>query len=146
MRLIFIIFICLLVSDESNSINKVEFSKKNKQDLMRSYYYNKKEFILVLKNGEKYKISEVLNIDDVEESYDLNILNKKFSKSGFYIKNISKVSNYKDSSKGPSIIMNIKLEDILSIELINYDSQIREIRVYTFIVLGMYLIFSAFSS
>ena len=146
MRLIFIIFICLLVSDESNSMNEVEFSKKNKQDLMRSYYNNKKEFILVLKNGERYKISEVLNIDDVEESYDLNILNKKFSKSGFYIKNISKVSNYKDSSKGPSIIMNIKLEDILSIELINYDSQIREIRVYTFIVLGMYLIFSAFSS
>ena len=122
MRLIFIIFICLLVSDESNSIDKLEFSKKNKQDLMRSYYNNKKEFILVLKNGERYKISEVLNIDDVEESYNLNILNKKFSGLVFYKKNISKVSNYKDSSKGASIIMNIKLEDILSIEFGTLDT------------------------
>ena len=140
------IFICFLFSDGSKLINDIEFSKKNKQDLMRSYYNNKKEFILVLNNGEKYKISEVLDIDDIEESYNLNILNKKFSESIFYKKNISKVSNYKDFSKGASITMNIKLEDISSIESINYDSQIREIRIYTFVVLGMYLVFSAFSS
>ena len=146
MRLVSMIFICFLFSDGSKSINDIEFSKKKKQDLMRSYYNNKKEFILVLNNGEKYKISEVLDIDDIEESYNLNILNKKFSGSIFYKKNISKVSNYNDYSKGASIIMNIKLEDISSIESIDYDSQIREIRIYTFIVLGMYLVFSAFSS
>ena len=146
MRLVSMIFVCFLFSDGSKSINDIEFSKKRKQDLMRSYYNNKKEFILVLNNGEKYKISEVLDIDDIEESYNLNILNKKFSGSIFYKKNISKVSNYKDSSKGASIIMNIKLEDISSIKSIDYDSQIREIRIYTFIVLGMYLVFSAFSN
>ena len=140
------IFVCFLFSDGSKSINDIEFSKKRKQDLMRSYYNNKKEFILVLNNGEKYKISEVLDIDDIEKSYNLNILNKKFSGSIFYKKNISKVSNYKDSSRGASIIMNIKLEDISSIESIDYDSQIKEIRIYTFIVLGMYLVFSAFSN
>ena len=146
MRLVSIIFICFLFSDDSKSINDIEFSKKKKQDLMRSYYNNKKEFILVLNNGERYKISEVLGIDNIEESYDLNILNKKFSGSIFYKKNISKVSNYKDFSKQASITMNINLEDIASIESINYDSQIREIRIYTFVVLGMYLVFSAFPS
>ena len=146
MRLVSMIFVCFLFSEGSKSINDIEFSKKKKQDLMRSYYNNKKEFILVLKNGEKYKIAEVLDIDDIEESYNLNILNKKFSESIFYKKNISKVSNYKDFSKGASITMNIKLEDISSIESINYDSQIREVRIYTFIILGMYLVFSAFSS
>ena len=113
---------------------------------MSIYYKNKKEFILILKNGEKYKISEVLHISDNQDNYKVNILNNKLSRPIFYKNNISEVSSYKDYSKGPSIIIDVKLEDILSIESINYDSQIREIRIYSFIILGMYLVFSAFSS
>mgnify|MGYP001419634824 CR=1 FL=1 len=144
MKLVFIVYICFLFGDNSDLANNFELSKKKKQDLMRSYYQNKKEFILLLNNGEKYKISEVLNINQLDESYDLNILNKKFSETVFYKKNISKVSSYKDYHKRASIIMNVELEDIMSIESINYDAQIKEARIYTFIILGMYLVFSAF--
>tara|TARA_Y100000817_G_C16733920_1_gene489282 strand:+ start:170 stop:571 length:402 start_codon:yes stop_codon:yes gene_type:complete len=133
MKLIFIIFyfMCFVFS---------ESEYKNNQELMNSYYNNKKEFILSLKNGEKYRISEVLYIDDNQKNYKVNILNNRLSKSVFY-----KNSNYKNYGKSPSIIMDVKLEDILSIESINYDSQIKEIRIYSFIILGMYLVFSAFS-
>ena len=146
MKLIFIIFyfICFVFS-ESESINKLESDYENNQELMNSYYKNKKEFILSLKNGEKYRISEVLYIDDNQKNYQVNILNNRLSKPIFYKNNISKVSSYKNYGKSPSIIMDVKLEDILSIESINYDSQIREIRIYSVIVLGMYLVFSAFS-
>lgn len=138
MKLIFIIFyfMCFVFS---------ESEYKNNQELMNSYYKNKKEFILSLKNGEKYRISEVLYIDDNQKNYQVNILNNRLSKPIFYKNNISKVSSYKNYGKSPSIIMDVKLEDILSIESISYDSQIREIRVYSVIVLGMYLVFSAFS-
>ena len=40
----------------------------------------------------------------------------------------------------------IKYNQILMVENITYTKQIKEIRNYTFIVLGMYLIFSVFSS
>ena len=55
MKLIFIIFyfMCFVFS---------ESEYKNNQELMNSYYKNKKEFILSLKKGEKYRISEVLFI------------------------------------------------------------------------------------
>jgi len=147
MKLIFIIFyfICIFVG-QSKSIDKFESSYKNNQELMNAYYKNKKEFILILKNGEKYKISKVLYIDDNQKSYKVNILSNKLSKPTFYRNNISRVSSFKDYSKGASITMDVELEDILSIESINYDSQIKEIRVYSFIILGMYLVFSAFSS
>jgi hypothetical protein len=144
MRLVIILCICFLFCNDSDLNGALELIKKKKKDLMISYHQNKKEFILVLKNGEKYKISEVLNVNHEEESYDLNILNNKLSKSFFYKKNISKVSSYKNSYKGASMVMNIKLEDIMSIESINYDAQIKEVRIYTFIILGMYLVFSAF--
>ena len=138
MKLIFIIFYFMyFVFSESEY--------KNNQELMNSYYKNKKEFILSLKNGEKYRISEVLYIDDNQKNYQVNILNNRLSKPIFYKNNISKVSSYKNYGKSPSIIMDVKLEDILSIESINYDSQIKEIRIYSFIILGMYLVFSAFS-
>ena len=147
MKLIFIIFyfICIFVG-QSKSIDKFESSYKNNQELMNAYYKNKKEFILILKNGEKYKISKVLYIDDNQKSYKVNILSNKLSKPTFYRNNISRVSSFKDYSKGASMTMDVELEDILSIESINYDSQIKEIRVYSFIILGMYLVFSAFSS
>ena len=146
MKLIFIIFyfICIVFS-QSKSIDKFESSYKNNQELMIAYYKNKKEFILILKNGEKYKISKVLYIDDNQKSYKVNILSNKLSKPTFYRNNISRVSSFKDYSKGASMTMDVELEDILSIESINYDSQIKEIRVYSFIILGMYLVFSAFS-
>tara|TARA_B100001029_G_C15054835_1_gene453563 strand:- start:591 stop:1031 length:441 start_codon:yes stop_codon:yes gene_type:complete len=146
MKLIFVTFyfVCFVFS-ESESINKLESNYEDNQELMSAYYENKKEFILSLKNGEKYRISEVIYIDDSQKNYKVNILNNRLSKSVFYKNNISKVSSYKDYSKSPSIVMDVKLEDILSIESINYDSQIREIRIYSFIILGMYLVFSAFS-
>jgi len=147
MKLIFIIFyfICIVFS-QSKSIDKFESSYKNNQELMNAYYKNKKEFILILKNGEKYKISKVLYIDDNQKSYKVNILSNKLSKPTFYRNNISRVSSFKDYSKGASMTMDVELEDILSIESINYDSPIKDIRVYSFIILGMYLVFSAFSS
>ena len=147
MKLLFMIFyfICVVFS-QSKSIDKFESSYEDNQELMNTYYKNKKEFILILKNGEKYKISKVLYIDDNQTSYKVNILNNKLSKPTFYRNNISRVSSFKDYSKGASMTMDVELEDILSIESINYDSQIREIRIYSLIILGMYSVFSAFSS
>ena len=42
--------------------------------------------------------------------------------------------------------MDVKSEDILMVESISYQKQMKEIRNYTFIVIGMYLIFSVFSN
>ena len=43
------------------------------------------------------------------------------------------------------MIIDVKLNEILLVESINYDRQIKEIRNYTFFILGMYLILSVFS-
>ena len=102
-----------------------------------------KEFILILKSGEKYRVSEVVSIGD--DAYEFNILQDRLSGSVFYKNNISKRSNYNygNSSK---FVISIESNQILMVENITYTKQIKEIRNYTFIVLGMYLIFSVFSS
>ena len=102
-----------------------------------------KEFILVLKSGEKYRVSEVVSIGD--DAYEFNILQDRLSGSVFYKNNISKRSNYNYGNTSKFVI-NIESNQILMVENITYTKQIKEIRNYTFIVLGMYLIFSVFSS
>ena len=102
-----------------------------------------KEFILVLKSGEKYRVSEVVSVGD--DAYEFNILQDRLSGSVFYKNNISKRSNYNYGNTSKFVI-NIESNQILMVENITYTKQIKEIRNYTFIVLGMYLIFSVFSS
>jgi len=145
MSLIFIIFIFISFIFNQDDDSLVQLNK----DLISNYYESKKEFILILKNGEKYKVSEILQIDEKEEKCKLNILNNKLSRPLFYKKNISRLSDYElgdyeKFNRDASMAMEIKIEDILSIQAINYDAQIREIKIYSFIILGIYLVFSAF--
>ena len=130
-------------------LSSLIFSKQNQLDYEEIKEFildadkKNKEFILVLKSGEKYKVSEVVSIDD--DSYEFNILQDRLSGSVFYKNNISKRSNYNYGNTSKFVI-NIELDQILMVENITYKKQIKEIRNYTFIVLGMYLIFSVFSS
>ena len=145
MSWIFIIFFFSVAFNQENNVSfqeKTDFQKNI--DLINNCYEKKKEFIIILKNGEKYKVTEVVEIDEQKRTCKFNILNNKLSGSIFHKKNISKVSNYKDSGKNPSMIREFDLEDIVLVELINYDKQIKEIKIYSFIVVGMYLVFSAF--
>ena len=148
MRLIFttIIFINFIFNQDSEIENGLIGEYQENKALINSYYKNKKEFMLILKNGNKYKISEVLSIDEKNETYQFNILNTRFSNPTFHKKNISKVSNYTESSKGASMLMKVHLKDILLVESVNYDSEIREAKIYSLIIIGMYLVFSAFFS
>ena len=132
-------FISTFLISNQNQIADQDLHRK----MISEAYKKNKEFILVLKNGEKYRVSEVININD--DSYQFNILQDRLSGNIFYKNNISKRSdyNYGNSSK---MIMDVKSEDILMIESISYQKQMKEIRNYTFIVVGMYLIFSVFSN
>ena len=134
-----IMFISTFLISNQNQIADQDLHRK----MISEAYKKNKEFILVLKNGEKYRVSEVININD--DSYQFNILQDRLSGNIFYKNNISKRSdyNYGNSSK---MIMDVKSEDILMIESISYQKQMKEIRNYTFIVVGMYLIFSVFSN
>ena len=141
MKVFFLIIMFIstfLISNQNQTIDQ----DLHKEMILEAYKKNK-EFILVLKNGEKYRVSEVININD--NRYQINILQDRLSGSIFYKYNISKRSdyNYGNSSK---IIMDVKSEDILTVESISYQKQMKEIRNYTFIVIGMYLIFSVFSN
>tara|TARA_Y100001970_G_scaffold117820_1_gene146406 strand:+ start:144 stop:569 length:426 start_codon:yes stop_codon:yes gene_type:complete len=134
-----VMFISAFLISNQNQIADQDLHRK----MISEAYKKNKEFILVLKNGEKYRVSEVININD--DSYQFNILQDRLSGNIFYKNNISKRSdyNYGNSSK---MIMDVKSEDILMIESISYQKQMKEIRNYTFIVVGMYLIFSVFSN
>ena len=144
--LIIIIFLVgLLFSNNTevlqNSSIKVDEGQNRK--LIHKYYNKNKEFILVLKTGEKYKVSSVVSIDG--DNYQFNILKKRLSGNIFYKNNISKKSDYKNGDQNSKMIIDVKLNEILLVESINYDRQIKEIRNYTFFILGMYLILSVFS-
>ena len=130
-------------------LSSLIFSKQNQLDYEEIKEFildadkKNKEFILVLKSGEKYRVSEVVSIGD--DAYEFNILQDRLSGSVFYKNNISKRSNYNYGNTSKFVI-NIESNQILMVENITYTKQIKEIRNYTFIVLGMYLIFSVFSS
>ena len=144
--LIIIIFlVSLLFSNNIGDLqdSSVEVDEDQNRKLIHKYYSKNKEFILVLKTGEKYKISSVISIDG--DNYQFNILKKRLSGNIFYKNNISKKSDYKNVDQNSKMIMDVKLNEILLIESINYDRQIKEIRNYTFFILGMYLILSVFS-
>lgn len=103
----------------------------------------KKEFIITLKDGEKFRVSEVLSIDG--NIYQFNILANKMSRNIFYKNNISRRSNYYNSQNS-KVVVEVNLNDILSVEKISYINEFKEIRNYTLIVVGMYFIFSVFSN
>lgn len=103
----------------------------------------KKEFIITLKSGEKFKVSEVLVID--EGSYQFNILENKRSKNIFYKNNISRRSNYVQNHSS-KVVIEVDIKNIFSVEKISYANELKEIRNYTILVVVMYLIFSVFSS
>lgn len=103
----------------------------------------KKEFIITLKDGEKFRVSEVLSIDG--NTYQFNILANKMSRNIFYKNNISRRSNYYNSQNS-KVVVEVNLNDILSVEKISYINEFKEIRNYTLIVVGMYFIFSVFSN
>ena len=145
MRLSFIISISLAFSiDNSSSSDTLKVNEEYIRDSINSYYKNKQEFIIVLRTGEKYRITEVTDING--DNYKFNILDNKLSKNIFYKNNISKISNYKNNFQDSKIIMDTKLEDIVFIESIKYDKQIKEIRIYSLIILGMYFMLSGFSN
>tara|TARA_Y100001970_G_scaffold292605_1_gene434638 strand:+ start:2761 stop:3186 length:426 start_codon:yes stop_codon:yes gene_type:complete len=141
MRSILLITFFLSVFLGSNE-NKIADYEQNRELILEAYKKNK-EFILTLKSGQKYRVSEVVSIND--ESYQFNILKDRSSGNVFYKNNISKRSdyNYGNSSK---IIIDVNANEILIVENITYQKQIKEIRNYTFIVIGMYLILSVFSN
>ena len=101
----------------------------------------KKEFIITLKDGEKFRVSEVLSIDG--NTYQFNILANKMSRNIFYKNNISRRSNYYNSQNS-KVVVEVNLNDILSVEKISYINEFKEIRNYTLIVVGMYFISSVF--
>ena len=103
----------------------------------------KKEFIITLKDGEKFRVSEVLSIE--RNTYQFNILANKMSRNIFYKNNISRRSNYYNSQNS-TVVVEVNLNDILSVEKISYINEFKEIRNYTLIVVGMYFIFSVFSN
>ena len=103
----------------------------------------KKEFIITLKDGEKFRVSEVLSIE--RNTYQFNILANKMSRNIFYKNNISRRSNYYNSQNS-KVVVEVNLNDILSVEKISYINEFKEIRNYTLIVVGMYFIFSVFSN
>ena len=83
--LIIIIFLVgLLFSNNTevlqNSSIKVDEGENRK--LIHKYYNKNKEFIIVLKTGEKYKVSSVVSIDG--DNYQFNILKKRLSGNIFY--------------------------------------------------------------
>ena len=141
MKVFFLISMLISVLSASSQ-NQIIDEDYNRQLILEAYKKNK-EFILVLKNGEKYRVSEVINISS--DSYEFNILKDRLSGNLLSNNNISKRSNH-DYSNSSKMIINVKVDDILSIKNITYEKQIKEIRNYTFIVLGMYLIFSIFSN
>lgn len=103
----------------------------------------KKEFIITLKDGEKFRVSEVLSIE--RNTYQFNILANKMSRNIFYKNNISRRSNYYNNQNS-KVVVEVNLNDILSVEKISYINEFKEIRNYTLIVVGMYFIFSVFSN
>jgi len=141
MKVFFLISMLISVLSASSQ-NQIIDEDYNRQLILEAYKKNK-EFILVLKNGEKYRVSEVIDISS--DSYEFNILKDRLSGNLLSNNNISKRSNH-DYNNSSKMIINVKVDDILSIKNITYEKQIKEIRNYTFIVLGMYLIFSIFSN
>ena len=113
------------------------------QNFIEKANNQKKEFIITLKDGEKFRVSEVLSIDG--NTYQFNILANKMSRNIFYKNNISRRSNYYNSQNS-KVVVEVNLNDILSVEKISYINEFKEIRNYTLIVVGMYFIFSVFSN
>ena len=134
--LIYIIILFSTLSFCNNVDYKMEgVDESDNKKLLDKYYTKKKEFIIILKTGEKYKVSEIISVSG--DNYKLNILDKRLSENILYKNNMNQNSK---------IIKEVKLSEVLTVESINYDKQIKEIRNYSFIIIGMYLIFSAFSS
>ena len=131
---IIIFFGSILFSNDIN-YNMEDIDENDNKKLLDQYYNKKKEFIIILKTGEKYKVSEIISVEG--DNYKLNILNKRLSENILYENNMNQNSK---------LIKEVKLSNVLMVESINYDKQIKEIRNYSFIIIGMYLIFSAFSS
>tara|TARA_B100000131_G_C17856235_1_gene508060 strand:- start:263 stop:664 length:402 start_codon:yes stop_codon:yes gene_type:complete len=114
------------------------------KDLIYQYYKKKQEFIVSLKTGEKYKVAEIVSIE--ENSFKANILKNRLSNNVFYKNNISKRSDYNIEKGNSKMIIDIKFDQIVLIESIDYSNQIREVRNYSFIILGMYFVFSVFAN
>lgn len=140
MRIIIAIFCIGYSSESADSILEDEIKIHN---FIQESQQKKKEFIVTLKNGEKFKVSEVLAIE--EGSYQFNILENKMSKSIFYKNNISRRSNYVQNHSS-KVVVKVDLKDIFLVEKISYVNEIKEIRNYTILVVVMYLIFSVFSN
>ncbi len=140
MRIIIAIFCIGYSSESADSILEDEIKIHN---FIQESQQKKKEFIVTLKNGEKFKVSEVLAIE--EGSYQFNILENKMSKSIFYKNNISRRSNYVQN-RSSKVVVKVDLKDIFLVEKISYVNEIKEIRNYTILVVVMYLIFSVFSN
>ena len=140
MRIIIAIFCIGYSSESADSILEDEIKIHN---FIQESQQKKKEFIVTLKNGEKFKVSEVLAIE--EGSYQFNILENKMSKSIFYKNNISRRSNYVQNHSS-KVVVKVDLKDIFLVEKISYVNEIKEIRNYTILVVAMYLIFSVFSN
>lgn len=140
MRIIIAIFCIGYSSESADSMLEDEIKIHN---FIQESQQKKKEFIVTLKNGEKFKVSEVLAIE--EGSYQFNILENKMSKSIFYKNNISRRSNYVQNHSS-KVVVKVDLKDIFLVEKISYMNEIKEIRNYTILVVVMYLIFSVFSN
>ena len=140
MRIIIAIFCIGYSSESADSILEDEIKIHN---FIQESQQKKKEFIVTLKNGEKFNVSEVLAIE--ERSYQFNILENKMSKSIFYKNNISRRSNYVQNHSS-KVVVKVDLKDIFLVEKISYVNEIKEIRNYTILVVVMYLIFSVFSN
>tara|TARA_B100001287_G_C22662740_1_gene521225 strand:+ start:533 stop:961 length:429 start_codon:yes stop_codon:yes gene_type:complete len=140
MRIIIAIFCIGYSSESADSMLEDEIKIHN---FIQESQQKKKEFIVTLKNGEKFKVSEVLAIE--EGSYQFNILENKMSKSIFYKNNISRRSNYVQNHSS-KVVVKVDLKDIFLVEKISYVNEIKEIRNYTILVVVMYLIFSVFSN
>ena len=139
-QILLIIMLCVnfLISSQIESPN----SNKNRDIIINAYEKNK-EFFLILKNGEKYRVTEVISIDD--NQYKFNILKNRVMGNIFYKNNISRRSSYKDNINNiPKVIIEVNSDDILLVEPINYNKEFKEIRNYTFLIVGMYIILSTF--
>ena len=100
----------IIYEQEPDTIN-YELNINNDSNLISDYYHhqlikrlykNKNEFFLYLKSNEKYKVSEIINIDG--NDLEVNILTGNLSKEISFKNNISNSGNFYHQKLSPKYL------------------------------------------
>jgi len=124
-------------NSSSSILDKYHFN------LLHQFYKNKKEFFVQLKSGDKYKVSEVIELE--EGNVKVNILTGNIMNNTFTSNNISKHSDFYYSEKlNPKYLLTISIEDIIFLETISYEEDLKNIRDYTLLIFSFILMLDTF--